>query len=215
MSKQKKATESSQEEPSAAGREPIAAGSEPSADGEGAAQKLQESEAPKVVKEEAGPAQPIGTRLTIYGLGLAAVFFLILAAWQMAALVSERRASRRALDFAHGDAIMLSAQSVAAAIEPAVAWRSLVPQTSVGSLQGIVQAMLRSDAYDLVAILDGTGMVIASSDLATVGRRVEGVEAGEFALKKVGGAWQATAPIRSVDSTVGTVVLRERPKASP
>jgi hypothetical protein len=198
-------------------------GAEPeSAKEQGAAQEAEEQEPlgaeplqPSVpdVKAPNANAEPMSSKLLVYGLALAAVFFLILAGWQMASRVSERKAAEEALDQATGDGVMQAAAAAAAAVQPAFTFRGQVPEITDRTLQSVCETLLLTNAYDFVAITDTGGTVLASSDLAIVGRPIEGVKVGELELKKVEDAWQAAAPVRSESSSLGSVVLRERPKS--
>ena len=172
--------------------------------------------APEIQPESAGPS-----RAAFYGVVAVAILLATAAVWAAFAAAnnareaSDLRASgAKSLADAKADGdrreaaaekagIERAAKGFASAVAPFVALKGQVPEVSDRSFQSAVRNLLATGNYKFVAVTDASGTVLASSDLASVGRP----------LNAPSGAETATAPITgpsATDPKLGEVVLAVR-----
>jgi hypothetical protein len=106
------------------------------------------------------------------------------------------------------EAALNQATAFAAAIQPIMSFKAQIPEITDRSVQGATESLARQGSYSFVAITDADGKVIASSDLAIIGRDFAGnLQEG---VGQVDGENQAMAKIGSTGNDFGWVVLRLR-----
>lgn len=162
--------------------------------------------------------------------GVLALTFAITSLWLWSEVSSEKRESREALALNEqrsqeqlnqqgqkSDAVLMEtrkeaalnqATAFAAAIQPIMGFKAQVPEITDRSVQAATESLARQGPYSFVAIADAAGKVIASSDIAIIGRDFAGnLQEG---VGQVDGENQAMAKIGTTGNDFGWVVLRLR-----
>lgn len=93
--------------------------------------------------------------------------------------------SQRQATMLQKDGLRQSAESVAASVKPLLIFKGQVPEITDRTLQAVVSDLVDTGRYCFVAISDSDGKVLASSDLALIGKS------------------KATPPANSVETNIG------------
>jgi hypothetical protein len=148
-----------------------------------------------------------------WALILAGAVSIVLLVWAIWATVSARGIETRAEESirrvrdeaalqvreARQEALDGTARAVGVTLVPLMVFKDQVPEISDRQVQQVVEGLLEREGYRFVAVSDASGRVIASSDLALVGRPVQA------ASPPLAGVMRAQAPIG--DPSLGSVVL--------
>lgn len=155
------------------------------------------------------------TRPAFFVVAVLAIILLITTFVEMGMAGAARADAARGVQIAQENAakqvkdgqqagLSRTAAAIAASIQPVMALKQQVPEITDRTLQAVCQGLLQDRKYRFVAITDAQGVVVASSDLALVGKPLSGGA-------PTAGALEAMSRIGTSETNLGTVTLRMEP----
>ncbi len=177
------------------------------------------AESPKAPEAPKSDGSPISERTRTIVVGVLAALFLIFALVQTVSLNSARNdlAEARTL---HSTAqaelkqesqrqqALFTATSLAWGLKPAYGVLGRVPEVNNRTLQTLCEEMVQDKRFRLIAFLDGSHNVLASTNLALINTPYPGVTPLRASLEVRDDFLEVQAPIASGNTLLGTVVLQ-------
>jgi hypothetical protein len=168
------------------------------------------------------PNRRQGRNWAAWALGALSAVLLIVVLWTAFRVFSIERTTQQRLQSARAEAAaqvtsartesaMKVARAFAAGIQPILALRGQVPEITDRTVQQATEALIREGDYRLVQVIDRSGLVVASSDLASVGRRGAAGPTDPAGVEVVDDSVQAVTPIGEGRLRYGSVLVRIRP----